>query len=79
MVDVISILFGISMLCGICCVAVVHDKSNEKLDTIASNLNAIKINFKDLNTRMKETERERRRTEVENRRNAFMAGVRVDV
>ena len=81
MADVVSILFGACILCVMSCMVAAHEKSNEKLETIASKLHAINVNVNDLNTRMKETERERKRkeaAELEKNRNAFMAGVRVE-
>ena len=81
MVDAISISFGVCMLCGICCVAAAHERSNEKLDTIASQLHAISVNVDDLTCSMKETKQERKREEarhLEHARRAFMAGVRLD-
>ena len=78
MVDAISISFGVCMLCGICCVAAAHERSNEKLDTIASKLYAINMNVNEMNLGMKEAERERKKkenSELEYARRAFMAGV----
>jgi outer membrane murein-binding lipoprotein Lpp len=80
MVDAISISFGVCMLFGVCCVAAAHERSNEKLDTIASKLHAISANVNDLNTAMKEKERKRKRketNELECARRAFMTDVRV--
>jgi hypothetical protein len=83
MCDAVTFLFNTCLLCGICAIGAVHDKSNDKLDSLYHKLDAINDNLKRINTRIDEKRKQedekkkQEEAELQYSRSMFMAGVRV--